>query len=84
MENEHSRNKYTPKQSQYLAYIYCYTKLNGRPPAEVDMQRHFSATPPTVHDMIIRLEKKGFIERKPGTPRSIRLLLPKSELPDLI
>ena len=28
---------YTPKQGQYLAFIYYYTKLNGVPPAERDM-----------------------------------------------
>lgn len=33
--------------------------------------------------MINQLEKKGFIEKKPHTPRSIRLLLPREEIPDL-
>jgi hypothetical protein len=32
---------YTPRQGQYLAFIYYYTKLNGQPPAETDMQRYF-------------------------------------------
>jgi hypothetical protein len=36
---QESRNQYKPKQGQYLAFIYYYTKLNGRPPAEADMQR---------------------------------------------
>jgi len=30
---------YTPRQGQYLAFIYYYTKLNSQPPAETDMQR---------------------------------------------
>ena len=31
--------EYTPKQGQYLAFIYYYTKINGQPPAEHDMAR---------------------------------------------
>lgn len=74
---------YTPKQGQYLAFIYYYTKLNGRPPAERDIQIHFKITPPTVHNMILTLEKKGFIERTPRQARSIKLLLSRNQLPDL-
>ena len=29
---------FTPKQGQYLAFIYAYTRLHRRPPAEADMQ----------------------------------------------
>jgi len=75
--------KYTPKQGQYLSFIYYYTKLNGYPPAEADMQRYFKATPPTVHNMVITLEQLGLIERIPGKPRTIRVLLPRQDLPDL-
>jgi DNA-binding MarR family transcriptional regulator len=80
---EKPKSRYTPKQGQYLAFIYYYTKLNGRPPAEADIQRYFKTTPPTVHNMIVQLEKKGFIQKKPYEPRSIRLLLSPKELPDL-
>lgn len=37
---------YTPLQAQYLSFIHFYTKLNGRPPAEADMQFSFKTTPP--------------------------------------
>ncbi len=74
---------YTPKEGQYLAYIYYYTKLNRQAPAERDMQVYFQVTPPAVHDMVLRLERRGFIAREPGKPRSIRLLLKREELPDL-
>lgn len=77
------RNRYSHKQGQYLAFIYYYTKLVGYPPAETDMQRYFRTTPPAVHSMVVQLEKKGFIEKKPYEPRSIRLLLSREELPDL-
>ena len=36
----------TPKQGQYLAFIYAYTRVLGRPPAEADLQRHFGLSPP--------------------------------------
>ena len=49
---------YTPRQGQYLAFIHYYTKLNGRPPAEADMQRYFRVSPPTVHQMVLNLEER--------------------------
>ncbi|MGO9112100.1 MAG: LexA family protein [Thermoguttaceae bacterium] len=75
--------KYTPKEGKYLAFIYYYTKLNRQAPAERDIQQYFQVTPPAVHDMIVKLEKRGFISREPGKPRSIRLLVKREELPDL-
>jgi repressor LexA len=74
---------YTPRQGQFLAFIYYYTKMNGRPPAEADMQRYFQVTPPSVHQMVVTLERRGYIARVPGQGRSIRLLLPCDTLPDL-
>jgi DNA-binding MarR family transcriptional regulator len=64
---------FTAKQGQYLAYIYYYTKIHGRPPAESDLQRFFRVTPPVVHQMIKTLEARGLIERQPGAARSILL-----------
>jgi DNA-binding MarR family transcriptional regulator len=75
--------EYTEKQGQYLAFIYYYTRVNGRPPAETDMQRYFRTTPPTVHQMILTLERKGLISREPGKARSIRVLLTPAQLPYL-
>jgi Mn-dependent DtxR family transcriptional regulator len=74
---------YTPRQGQFLAFIYYYTKVNGRPPAEADMQWYFRVTPPSVHQMVVKLEQRGYIARVPGQGRSIRLLLPREKLPDL-
>ena len=75
--------KYTRKQGQYLAFIYYYTKMHGYAPAEADMQHYFTVFPSTVHQMVLTLEKKGFIEKVPQEARSIRLLLPRDQLPDL-
>jgi repressor LexA len=69
----------TAKQGQYLAYIFHYTKMHGVAPAELDMQRYFRVTPPSVHDMVLRLEADGLIERVRGRARSIRLLIPREQ-----
>jgi DNA-binding MarR family transcriptional regulator len=74
---------FTPRQGQYLAFIHAYTLVNGRPPAEADMMRFFRATPPSVHQMVLNLEKAGLISRQPGVPRSIVVLLDRSALPEL-
>ena len=74
---------YTKKQGQYLAFIYTYTLLHDRPPAESDMQGFFGTTPPSVHRMVVELHRKRLISRIPGAPRSIQLVVDPSELPRL-
>jgi len=74
---------FTPKQGQYLAFIYYYSKINGRSPSEADMERYFKVTAPSVHQMVVTLEKLGFISRTPGQGRSIELRLSREQLPDL-
>jgi Mn-dependent DtxR family transcriptional regulator len=74
---------FTDKQGQYLAFIHAYTLVMGRPPAEADMQRFFAVTPPSVHQMVLTLERLGLISRKPGTPRSIQLRIDPEILPRL-
>ena len=79
-----AQGAYSAKQGQYLAFIYYYTKIHGRPPSEADMQGYFRVSPPAVHQMVMSLEKLGVIERTPGQGRSIKLLLPREQLPDLV
>jgi repressor LexA len=78
-----ARPPYTAKQGQYLAFIYCYQKIHRQAPAEADLQQYFRVSPPSIHDMILRLEEQGLIARVPGQARSIRILLPPEQLPDL-
>src|SRR5215831_17282115 len=78
-----SQPNFTPKQGQYLAFIHAYTLVLGRPPAEADLQRHFRLTPPSVHQMVLALERAGFIRRQPGVARSIQLLVDPDDLPTL-
>ena len=78
------KKSYTAKQGQYLAFIYYYNKIHGCPPSEAEMQRYFRVSPPSVHQMILTLERRGLIERTPGQARSLRLLIRREALPDLI
>jgi len=77
------RPPFTPRQGQYLAFIHAYTLVNGQPPAHADIQRFFRLTPPTVHQMLLTLEKAGLISRQPGQPRSIAVLVERDRLPRL-
>jgi DNA-binding MarR family transcriptional regulator len=78
-----SGQSFTEKQGWYLAFIYTYSCMFRRPPAETDMQRHFRVSPPSVHQMVLTLERAGLIRRQPGVPRSIKLLVAPDKLPIL-
>jgi DNA-binding MarR family transcriptional regulator len=77
------RPSFTSKQGQYLAFIDAYTRVNRQPPAEADIQRYFGVTPPSVHQMVLTLERAGLIRRKPRVPRSIEVLVAPAHLPVL-
>lgn len=80
---DNKKINYTEKQGQYLAFIFYYTKINGIPPAQIDLQRYFSVSPPTIHQMILQLEEKKLISRIPNTPRSLKLRITEEQLPRL-
>jgi hypothetical protein len=65
----------TQRQFEYLAFISKYIQRFGRAPAEADIQRHFLVSAPSVNQMMQMLERRGFITREPGVPRSTRLCL---------
>ena len=75
--------RFTDTQGQYLAFIHTYGLLHRRPPAEADMEQYFGVTPPSVHRMVIELERKGLIRRVPRQPRSITLCITTEEIPPL-
>ena len=77
------RPRFTQLQGQYLAFIYAYGRIFKRPPAEADMRRHFDVAAPSVHQMVMTLEKAGLISRTPGAARSIQLLVSPEPLPIL-
>jgi hypothetical protein len=69
---------------EYPAFINLYTRLHRRPPAEADMQQYFRVSPPSVHQMVLTLERAGFIGRQPRVARSIRVLIDPQHLPELL
>ena len=83
MSRRSSRQPFTEKQGEYLAFIYVYSHMFQRSPAETDMQRYFRVSPPSIHQMVVALERTGLIRRQPGVPRSIEILVPPEQLPIL-
>jgi hypothetical protein len=73
---------FTDKQGQYLAFIHAYTLVMDRPPAEADLQRHFGVTPPSVHGMVLSLERGGCQpaakRRFSRASRAVRILMLRS------
>ncbi len=47
------------------------------------MRRFFGVTAPSVHQMVLALERRGLIHREPGKARSITLLIAPEDLPVL-
>ncbi len=74
---------FTDRQEQYLAYIYADTKLNRRAPAQADIQRYFGVSPPTVHQMVLSLERNQLVRGVPGQARSLEVPVDPELLPPL-
>ena len=74
---------FTDKQGQYLAFIHLYTKLNRRPPAVADIADYFRVSGPSAQNMVKTLVKKGLVDKQPRTPRSLRVLVPTEDIPNL-
>ena len=74
---------FTERQGQYLAFIHAYSCVCGRPPAERDIERYFQVSAPSVHQMLLTLERLRLIARTAHTARSVRVLLAPEQLPAL-
>jgi hypothetical protein len=75
--------EFTDRQGQFLAFIAAYTLLHRQAPSEPNLVRYFRVMPPSVHSMLVKLQELGLITRAPGKTRSIRVALPKEEIPAL-
>lgn len=71
----------TERQAEYLDFIRHYSEVHGRPPSEGDIVRYFGVSAPSVHQMILALEARGFLARSPGRTRAIRVLVAPSRRP---
>jgi hypothetical protein len=72
---------FTPTQGRYLAFIHAFTNLHGYPPSESEVAAAMCVSPPSVNQMVKALEKRGLIQREPGQPRTIRVLVPEPDIP---
>jgi hypothetical protein len=61
--SDDSRPGFTARQGQYLAFIHAYTLVNGRPPAEADMQRFFRVSGPSRPSVSLNMVFDGKIVR---------------------
>jgi len=64
----------TRRQREYLEFIARYILRFGVSPAESDIERHFLVSAPSVNQMVETLERRTFITRKRGIPRSITIV----------
>jgi alpha-galactosidase len=76
-----SAQGFTEKQGQYLAFIYTYSHMFRRPPAETDMQRHFQVSPPSVHQMIVTLNEMASFGVNPASPEASKSSLLRKTCP---
>jgi len=75
--------RFTPQQGRYMTFIHQYTIKHGESPVEAEIQQYFRDSRSTVHQTVLTLEKKGLIKRTPGQERSIKVMIPADELPEL-
>lgn len=62
----------TERQRETLEWIVAYIQTNWRPPTAEEIAGQFGIKRPSAFDMIRALQKKGFLERSDGTPRSLK------------
>ena len=81
LEHHKLERLYTLRQGQYLAFIFYYTRVNKRPPAEVDIENYFSVSSASTHQMVSVLVQKGLIKKEKGKARSMSVLIKQDQLP---
>ena len=73
--------EFTETQGHYLAFILAHIRLRGFAPSQAEFVELMGVSPPSVNQMIKRLHAAGLIHHEPGKARSIKLLIPDSEIP---
>lgn len=72
---------YTLRQGQFLAYIHTYTRLHRQPPSESEMAYFFGVSPPSVHQMVVTLERRGLLQRTRAWPAPCACCCPPRHSP---
>lgn len=66
----------TPRQAQILTFIQEEVIENGYPPTVREICKATGlASSSTVHGHLLHLEEKGYIQRDPSKPRTIKILI---------
>ena len=74
-----------PSSGDAIAYVHRGSFRSLRScRAQADIQSFFGVTPPTVHNMVVELERRGLIGRLPRQARSLTVLVEPDELPRLL
>lgn len=74
---------YTPVRDNIWPLSGPICDLHGQSPSEAEIATHFMVSPPSAHQMVVMLERRGLIMRTPGQARSLRVLLPAAGPKDL-
>ncbi len=80
---EQASGRLSKTQGQLVAFVYWYTKVHRVPPAENEIADFLGVRGPSAHAMIVRLAEKKVLSRRPGEPRTLTVLLPREEIPEL-
>lgn len=65
--------KRAPKQARVLNFITAYIDMHGVAPTQKEIAAAIDGEQSNVSDMLVKLERKGFIEREPMAFRSIKV-----------
>jgi hypothetical protein len=79
-----SAKTFTPMQGRSLAYIHLYTPASPASQRKPTCSNIFASHPLPIHQMVLTLERAGFIRQQLGVARSIEVLVDPKLLPDLV
>lgn len=66
--------KITPRRAELLRFIIREQQSKGRPPTRREMGAHLGLSINAVCELVDKLQRHGFIERKDGSPRALVVL----------
>ena len=64
----------TSRQRKIRDYILDHTAVQGFPPSVREIALHFGVSPAAIQKQLNRLERKGALTRKKGSPRTVHTL----------
>ena len=65
----------TEKQQESVDFIKKFIKKNGYPPTIKEIAKKLNVANNTIQCRVVQIEKKGYITKKKGLARSIRIVV---------